>query len=126
MSALPKPITPLSIIVCDDILTVEAEFKVLVFESATVLLTVAKILILCPAKLAPKSKFKVLPVGEPVKLNIVSPSWLLPDKLKVSPTAPVPPEPVVIIDTEKSSFAKEANVSFVPAEMVASPFDDNV
>ena len=77
-------------------------------------------------KFAPKSRFKVLPVGEPVRLNIVSPSWLLPDKFKVSPTPPVPPEPVVIIDTEKSLSAKEANVSFVPAVIVASPFDESV
>ena len=105
---------------------VELEFNVFVLESAIVLVTVAKIFILCPAKLAPKSRFKVLPVGEPVKLNIVSPSWLLPVKFNVSPTAPVPPEPVVIIETEKSLLEFEANVSFVPADIVASPFDDNV
>ena len=33
----------------------------------------------------------------------------MPDKFKVSPAEPVPPEPVVIIETEKSLFAKEAN-----------------
>jgi hypothetical protein len=37
MSALPNPITPLSIVVCDEIATVEPEFKVFVFEPATVL-----------------------------------------------------------------------------------------
>jgi hypothetical protein len=44
MSALPKPITPLSIVVWLEIATVEFEFNVFVFESAIVLLTVAKIL----------------------------------------------------------------------------------
>ena len=63
--------------------TVWLEFKVLVFEPATVLCTVAKIFTLCPWKLAPKSSVKVLPVGEPPKENIASPSWLLPDKFKV-------------------------------------------
>ena len=67
---------------------------------------------------------RVLPVGEPPKLNIVSPSWLLPDKFKVSPTAPVPPEPVDITDTAKSLFDNEEKVSLVPAEIVISPFDD--
>ena len=51
---------------------------------------------------------------------------MFPDKLNTSPTAPVPPEPVVIIDTEKSLSNKAVNVSFVPAVMVASPFDDKV
>ena len=46
MSALPNPITPLSIVDCVFSLTVEFEFNVLVFEPATVLLTVASILIL--------------------------------------------------------------------------------
>ena len=124
MSALPKPTTPLSIIVWEEILTVELAFNVLVFESAIVLLTVANIFTVWPAKLAPKSKLSVLPVGEPCKLNIASPSWLLPDKFKVSPTAPVPPPPVAIIDTAKSLFDNEAKVSFVPAEIVISPFDD--
>ena len=73
MSALPKPIIPLSIIVWDDMFTVELEFNVFVFESATVLLIVAKILTVWPAKLAPKSMLRVLPVGEPPKLNIASP-----------------------------------------------------
>ena len=40
-----------------------AEFKVFVFEPATVLLTVASILTLWPAKFAPKSKFKVFDFG---------------------------------------------------------------
>ena len=51
---------PLSIVDWEETATVWFEFNVFVFESATVLVTVAKILILCPAKLAPKSKFKVL------------------------------------------------------------------
>jgi hypothetical protein len=75
-------------------------------------------------KLAPKSKVKVLPTGEPPKLNIESPSWFEPDKFKTSPTAPVPPEPVTIIETVKSPLDNEANVSFVPAEIVISPLDD--
>ena len=124
MSALPNPTIPLSMVVCDEILTVVLAFNVFVFESAIVLLNVANIFTVWPAKLAPKSKLRVLPVGEPPKLNIASPSWLLPDKFKVSPTAPVPPEPVDITDTEKSLRDNEANVSFVPAEIVISPFDD--
>ena len=87
---------------------------------------VAKILILCPAKLEPKSNVKDLPDGEPPNVNIESPSWFDPVKLIKSPTAPVPPEPVVIIETEKSFSVRLVNVSFVPAEMVASPFDPNV
>ena len=51
---------------------------------------------------------------------------MLPDKLKVSPTEPVPPEPVDIMDTAKSSFARAPNISFVPAVIVASPFEDSV
>ena len=51
---------------------------------------------------------------------------LLPVKLKTSPTAPVPPEPVVIIETEKSFSNNDTNVSFVPLVIVTSPFDDNV
>ena len=38
----------------------------------------------------------------------------------------MPPEPVVIIDTAKSSSACDTKVSFVPAVIVASPLDDNV
>ena len=53
ISALPKPTTPLSIIDCDDMFSVCELFKVFVFEPAIVLATVAKILILWPAKLAP-------------------------------------------------------------------------
>ena len=51
---------------------------------------------------------------------------MLPLKLNTSPTAPVPPEPVVIIETEKSFSVKEANVSLVPAVIVSSPFEDSV
>ena len=59
MSALPNPITPLSIVVWEEMATVELAFNVFVFEPAIVLLIVAKILTVWPAKLAPKSKFKV-------------------------------------------------------------------
>ena len=41
MSAFAKPITPLSIIDCDDIFKVDPEFNVFVLEPAVVLLTVA-------------------------------------------------------------------------------------
>ena len=117
---------PLSIIVWLDIAFVLSEFRVFVLEGATALETVAKILTLCPLKLAPKSRVNVLPVGEPDNVKIASPSWLLPDKFKTSPTEPVPPEPVDIIVTEKSSVFNEANVSFVPDVIDISPFDDNV
>ena len=46
--------------------------------------------------------------------------------LKLSPTAPVPPEPVVIIVAVKSSSACDTKVSFEPAVKVSSPFDVNV
>ena len=126
MSALPKPIVPFSIIAwlstAKDIL----EFKDFVFEPATERLIVPKILTLCPAKSVPKFNVKVLPVGEPAKVNIVCAKWLLPVKLNTSPTEPVLPPPVVIIETEKSDSAKPANVSFVPAVIEASPLPDNV
>ena len=51
---------------------------------------------------------------------------MFPCKDKKSPTAPDPPEPVDIIETEKSESNKEANVSSVPAEIVSSPFPVNV
>jgi len=126
ISALPKPIVPLSIVAWVEIATVEPLFKAFVFEPATVLTIVAKIFNLCPWKLAPKSTVSVLPVGEPPNVKIESPSWLFPPKFNTSPTAPVPPAPVVITVAVKSSLAKEANVSFVPAVIVTSPFDDNV
>ena len=50
----------------------------------------------------------------------------MPVKLNTSPAAPVPPEPVVIIETEKSFSTNELNVSFVPAVILTSPFDDKV
>jgi hypothetical protein len=46
--------------------------------------------------------------------------------LKTSPATPEPPEPTDIIETAKSPCSKALNVSFVPAVIVASPFDDNV
>ena len=46
---------------------------------------------------------------------------MLPVKLNTSPTAPVPPEPVAVIETVKSFSVKSANVSFTPAENVATP-----
>ena len=36
------------------------------------------------------------------------------------------PAPAVIIETEKLSLANDEKVSFVPAVIVASPFEDNV
>ena len=87
---------------------------------------VANIFTLCPWKLAPISINNVLPDGEPDNVNIGSPSWLLPLKLNTSPTPPEEPAPVDIIETEKSFSNKAANVSLVPAVIVASPFDDNV
>ena len=50
----------------------------------------------------------------------------MPLKLNTSPTSPEEPAPVDIIETEKSFSNKLANVSLVPAVIVASPFDDNV
>ena len=67
-----------------------------------------------------------MPVGEPPKLNILLPSWLLPAKLNMSPTAPEGPEPNAVIDTKKSNSANALNVSFVPAVNVISPLDVNV
>ena len=126
ISALARPITPLSIIDCDDMFSVDPVFKVFVLEPATALLIVAVIFTLWPAKLAPKSSVNVLPVGDPPNVNIAEPSWLLPEVFKLSPTLPVLPEPVVIIDTAKSSSACDTKVSFVPAVIVASPLDDKV
>ena len=117
---------PDSIIDWVEILTVESVFAVFVFAPATVLLTVAVILTLCPEKFAPKSKVAVLPVGEPPNVKIASLSWLLPVVFKVSPTAPVLPAPVVIIDIAKSSSSWAVKISFVPAVIDKSPFDDNV
>ena len=96
------------------------------FESALVLSTVTSIFTLWPLKFAPKSKVNCLPVGDPPKANIGSPSWLLPDKLKTSPTEPVPPEPVVIMVTVYLAWFNPTKVSFVPAVNVVSPLDDNV
>ena len=126
MSALPKPIVPLSIVAWVTTAKVVFIFKDFVFEPATERLTVPKTLTLCPAKLVPKSNVKVLPVGEPPKVNIICDWWLSPLKLNTSPTAPVLPPPTVIIETEKSFSAKPENVSFVPAVIEASPFPDNV
>ena len=39
----------------------------------------------------------------------------------MSPTAPVPPEPKLVIEHVKSLSVKSANVSFTPAEKVAIP-----
>ena len=50
----------------------------------------------------------------------------MPDKLNTSPTAPEVPAPNDIIETVKSNSASELNVSFVPAVIVTSPFEDNV
>ena len=124
-SALPRPIVPDSISVWLVFWIVEPFVKVFVLEPS-VLLNVASILTLWPLKFAPKSSFSEAPVGEPVNSNIASPSWLLPVKFNTSPTAPVPPEPVVIIVTVKSSLESEENVSSVPALIVPSPLDDNV
>ena len=46
--------------------------------------------------------------------------------IQVRKAEPEEPEPVAIIETEKSFSNKAANVSLVPAVIVASPFDDNV
>jgi len=78
MSALPKPIVPFSIVTWLSICIGVFTFTDFVFEPATERLTVPKILILCPAKLVPKFNVKVLPVGEPAKVNIVPDKWLLP------------------------------------------------
>ena len=125
-SALPKDIIPLSISDCEVTCNVSSLFNVLIFDPATDLSIVAKIFILCPAKLAPKSNVKVFPEGEPASTNIGSPSWLFPVILKISPDVPVVPAPVVIIETAKSLCNNALNVSLVPAVIVASPFDDNV
>ena len=79
ISAFARPTTPLSIIDCDDMFSVDPVVKDFVLEPATVLLTVAVIFTLWPAKLAPKSSVNVLPVGDPPNVNIAEPSWLLPE-----------------------------------------------
>ena len=84
ISAFARPTTPLSIIDCDAILIVWADDKVFDLEPATDLLKVAVSFTLWPAKLAPKSSVNVLPVGDPLGVNIDDPSWLLPDKLNTS------------------------------------------
>ena len=65
--------------------------------------------------LTEKSSVNVLPVGDPPKVNIASTfrSYYL-KYLIHHLTLPVPPEPVVIIDTEKSSSVCDTKVSFVP------------
>jgi len=126
ISALPNPIVPLSIVACVDTAKVDPLLKVFDLESATDLVTVAKISTVWLAKLAPKSSFSDLPVGEPCSVNIASPSWLLPVNESTSPTAPVPPLPVALIVTVKSFSAKPLNTSSVPAVIVSSPFDVNV
>ena len=118
--------TPDSIIGWSEILTVVSSIADFVFEPATVLASVANILTLCPAKSAPKSKVKDFPEGEPPNTKIGSLSWLLPLVFNVSPTAPEPPPPVDIIDIEKSPSSWEAKISFVPAVIDKSPFEDNV
>ena len=65
------------------------------FEPATEAEIVARILILWPLYPLPKSIVNVLPVGDPpsVKSSLV-------ESVRTSPAEPVPPEPVVIIETE--------------------------
>ena len=51
---------------------------------------------------------------------------MLPVRLNTSPTAPVPPEPKAVIEIVKSFSNRSANVSFTPAEKVATPSPVNV
>ncbi len=74
--------------------TVVPVVSVFVFAPTTEAEIVAITLILCPLYPLPKSIANVLPVGDPP--SVKSP---LVDKDMTSPTAPVPPEPVVIIET---------------------------
>ena len=96
-SAFAKLIVPLSIVACVDTASVSLLLSVFVLDVPTVLFNVTNALILWAAKFAPKSIVKV--VLAPFNANVAPPSWLLPDKLNTSPAAPVPPEPVLVIDT---------------------------
>ena len=70
--------------------------NVFVFDVAELLLNVATTLTVWPAKFAPKSNFACVVKG---KVNMLSPSWFVPVTFNISPTEPVPPEPVAKIET---------------------------
>ena len=70
-------------------------FEVFVFALTTDAEIVAITFTLCPLYPLPKLIAKVLPVGDPPRVK--SP---LVERSITSPTAPVPPDPVVIIETE--------------------------
>ena len=73
--------------------------KVFVFESAIERFTVAIIFNSASAYAVPKSKSKVLPVGEPDNVNIGLPSALLPVKLNTLPFAPAEAALISLIET---------------------------
>ena len=68
---------------------------VFVFAPTTEEEIVVITLILCPLYPLPRLIANVLPVGEPPSVKS-----LPVDNDMISPTAPVPPEPVVIIEAE--------------------------
>ena len=75
--------------------TVVPGVSVFVFAPTTEEEIVAETLILCPLYPLPRLIANVLPVGDPPSVKS-----LAVDNDMTSPTAPVLPEPVVIIETE--------------------------